>query len=332
MFPAVDALAATVSPVAAKVSRSIAVSVPSVPTEVRPGETSKIRVRVVNPGSPSVTVTVTGRGLEFGDDGKVNVTAAPDPQWAGRIDFPARDITVPAGSFDDVFLTVRMPMHIAPDLYFIGFVVSPVPSALGKVVLINQIGAFVTIDVPGPRDRTLSAQLHVPGFRLGPIQLSSVTVGSQTAGEVRVHNVGTAQVQFWGWNETRASFGRGAHQQRIDKLLLPTGRARSFAITGKPAWPIDFVAMKVYLIYPDKTETATKQIVLTKRVLVVNPWVLVAIGALTVLAASWLRRRHKRNKIARGPSSSVAHGRRAIRSQTAGPTDQRRSVVVAAGR
>ena len=44
-----------------------------------------------------------------------------------------------------------MPTQIGPDLYYIGFLVSPVPTVSGEVVVINQIGAFLTIDVPGPR-------------------------------------------------------------------------------------------------------------------------------------------------------------------------------------
>jgi hypothetical protein len=307
MFMEPAALAAPPSPATPSAARSIAVSVPPEPTQIGPGQTSKVHVRVVNPATGPVTVAVTGRGLQFGDNGKLTMTDSPDPQWAGRVDFPAGVLTVPAQGYDDVFLTVRMPEQIDPDLYFIGFVVRPLPTSNGRVELINQIGAFVTIDVPGPRVRQLTADLHVPGFDFGPIHLTNLALGSMTSGQFRVRNIGHAAAQFWGWNETRSSFGGTPTQQRIDKSLLPTGRARSFAISAEPAWPIDVVTMKVYVVYPDKTETATAQIVLSKRMLVINPWVVVAAGVLFIaIAGWWLLGRRRRRRPRRVPAHRQA--------------------------
>jgi hypothetical protein len=282
---------------ATKVSRPIAVSVPPEPVSIAPGQTSKVHVRVVNPGNAPVTVTVTGRGLKFGDDGRVNITDQPDPKWLGRVDFPAGDLTVPAQGFDDVFVTVRVPDRIDPDLYFIGFVVTPVKSGNGSVALINQIGAFFTIDVPGPRVRKISAHLKVRGFDFGPIHLSSVVVGNEADGELRVRNIGHAQVRFWGENDTTSwPGGKTPTQQRIEKSLLPVGRARSFAVVGEPAWPVGFVTMKVHIVYPGTTETSTKEIVLTKRMLVIAPWVIVAVCVLIALTVYWWLRRRRRRR------------------------------------
>ena len=37
----------------------------------------------------------------------------------------------------------------------------------GQVQVINEIGSFVTLDVPGPRSTRLRAKLRLPGFTLG---------------------------------------------------------------------------------------------------------------------------------------------------------------------
>ena len=37
-----------------------------------------------------------------------------------------------------------------PDLYFVGFLVTPVAAEGGSIKVINQIGSFLTVDVPGP--------------------------------------------------------------------------------------------------------------------------------------------------------------------------------------
>ncbi len=309
-----------------KTPRPLAVSVPPEPVSIAPGETSKVHVRVVNPGDAPVTVTMIGRGLNFGDDGRVNVTSKPDPKWQGRVDFPAGDLTVPAQGFDDVFVTVRMPDRIDPDLYFIGFVVSPVKSGSGSVTLINQIGGFFTIDVPGPRVRKISARLRVPRFGLGPVHLSSVVVGNEIDGTLRVRNIGHAQVRFWGENDTTAwPGGKIPTQQRIEKSLLPVGRARSFEVVGEPAWPVGFVTLRVHIVYPGKTESATKEIVLTKRMLVISPWVIVAVCVPIALAMYWwLRRRRRRRPPARRRSVPQSSLPRAPSSRSGASTPSRR--------
>src|SRR5579872_2319214 len=159
--------------------RSIAVSVPPDATSLTPGETATIPIRVLNPGASPVTVTVTGEGITLGDDGRTAFTGKPDPLWAGRTGFPPGDITIPAEHFVDLSITVHMPSELSPDLYYIGFLVSPVPSVSGEVVIINQIGAFLTINVPGPRVRALSADLTTTGFNWGPIHIDSLAIGTR---------------------------------------------------------------------------------------------------------------------------------------------------------
>jgi hypothetical protein len=262
--------------------RPLAVAVPREPTTVVLGAVSMIRVRVLNPGDAPVSVTVTGGLVQLGDESAVTVTADADPVWQGLVDFPPKPLTVPAGGYVDAPLSVRVPAQLSPDLYFIGFLVTPAATGVGNVHVINQIGSFVTLDVPGPRDRELSAALDGSRFVLG----------GQGEKTLHVRNVGHAAVRFWSENDT-TSFPGGdmPNQQRIDKLLLPVGREQSFAVVGKPAWPIGLVTMKVHVFYPGSTEDTTQEIVLTKRVLVVNPLAPVALAVVVAALAFWLFRR-----------------------------------------
>lgn len=306
---AVAACAATVSAVPASagdaVARSLAVSVPPEPVVVTPGQSSAIPIRIVNPSAEAVTVTITGRPIELGDNGSATIGDGADERWSNQLTFPTEPTTVPAQGFVNVTLRVDVP-PLDPDLYFIGFVVTPEATGAGHVRVINQIGSFVTVDVPGPRQRSLQAKVHLPGFALG----------GQVRGSLEVRNTGTAVVRFWGEDDaTTSAFTGTARQpavglgaQRLDPAVLPVARTRSFAITGRPRWPIGYVRVAIRLTYPDQTEVATTDLVITKSVLVMSTWVPVALGGLVLGALSWVLVRRRR----RG---------RAVNEQTGLPDD-----------
>jgi hypothetical protein len=266
---------------------------------------------VLNPGSSPVTVTVRGEGIALGDNGTTAFTGAPDPLWAGRTAFPRGDITIPAQHFVDLSITVHMPAQIGPDLYYIGFLVSPVPQVSGQVVVINQIGAFLTINVPGPRVRALSAILSTTGFNWGPIHIDWLVIGDHVDGRLTVHNIGPSSALFYGENDvTSAPIGGSPVQQRISRSLLPSGRSRWFPVTAEPAFPIDLVTMKDVVTYPDRSGTGTLQIVRSKTVLVISPWVLIVVGALLAALVGWrLRARHRR-RLERRAAARAAASRR----------------------
>jgi hypothetical protein len=276
--------------------RSIAVSVPPDAVTLKPGETAAIPIRVVNPGASPVTVTVKSEGITLGDNGTTAFTGKPDPRWAGRTAFPPGDIAIPAQRFVDLSVIVHMPAQIGPDLYYIGFLVSPVPTVSGEVVVINQIGAFLTIDVPGPRVRALSADLTTTGFNWGPIHINTLVVGDHVDGRLTVRNIGSSSVLFFGENDvTSAPISGSPSQQRIRRSLLPIGRSRWFAVAAQSAFPIDLVTMTDIVSFPDRTGTGTLQVVRTKTVLVISPWVIVVVGALLAAFGGWrLRARHRR--------------------------------------
>jgi hypothetical protein len=291
--------------------RTLAVSTPPDATTIAPGRTGTIPVRIVNASTTAMVVSMTARGVTLGNDGQVKIAPGPDARWSGRVDFPTGRIKIAARSYVGVPVEVRMPSRIAADLYFVGFVVTPEARVERGLAVVNQIGSFFTIDVPGPRSRRLSAVLVAPSFVLG----------SRAHGSLRVRNVGHASTQFWGENDTRSSPGSAVPtQERIDKSLLPAGTARTYAVEGKPAWPIGFVTMKVHLVYPDRDGTATTELLATNRVLVVNPFGLAAtLGVPMIAAVSWRvgrRRRAQGRRTKRRASGNIEDRLRHARSAT----------------
>jgi hypothetical protein len=265
-------------------ARAIAVSVPADPVPAHAGAEARTLIRVVNPNDFAVSVVIRSRTLSLGDDGKVSIGAAPDPRWARRVRFPVGAIRLPAQGWRDVSLSIHVP-RLSPDLYFVGFLVTPVATTGGSIKVINQIGSFLTLDVPGPRLRLLTGHLHLPSFVLG----------SQADGAVRVTNIGHASVTLWGEDDTTSSPGGTFHQERLGPSLLPIGRSRSIAVTGKPRWPVGIVTVTTRVTYPGRTASETRQLVLTRRVIVIAPWVLAALGGLlaAIIAVAWWRRRRR---------------------------------------
>jgi len=273
--------------------RSLAVSVPPEPTPAPKGATQRIPIRVVNPGNQPVSATISQRRLRLGDNGRVSIGTGADPIWGSRVSFAPSEVTLPARAYADVVISVRVPADIGSDLHFVGFLVSPVASAPGQVAVINQIGSFVTLDVPGPRQARLRVDLRLPSFQLG----------RQAQGSVRIANVGHSSVRFWGESDTTSwPAGSVPVQQRFDPSLAPVGTTRSLRVTARPAWPIGFVWVHGQIVYPTANLTSTKQAVFDRRVLVVAPWVIVAAAALLVIAILMVAdrfRRHRRRRAGR---------------------------------
>jgi hypothetical protein len=279
---------------AASGPRPLAVSVPADPVPLAPGKTSTIRIRVLNPGTKPVTVRITGHHVDLGDNGAVSIGSGPDPLWNGRVQFPSRAMTIPAQNYVNVDLTVHMPEKLDPDLYFVGFLVSPVITPNGQVQVVNEIGSFFTIDVPGPRVRRLIADMNLKRSIFAGISIPGIVIGNRANGVLHVRNDGTTQVRFWGEVDSASAPGGSAGQERIDKSLIPRGHVRTFIVVGKPAWPIGFVTLTARIFYPGQTEASSLEIDLSKRVLVISPWVVLAAFVLLVLLVWYWRRRRRR--------------------------------------
>jgi hypothetical protein len=269
-----------------KGARPLAVSVPSEPTQAPKGTTVRIPIRVVNPGTQAVTVTITPRQVLLLSNGQVSMGTDADPRWQGRVQFAPDTATIGPQQFINVIVSVDVPPTITSDLHFVGFLVSPAATAQGQVTVVNQIGSFVTLDVPGPRSALIQVTLRVPGF----------TLGRQATGHLEVANVGQSSVRFWGESNTTSWPGSSSTQQLFDKALVPTGTTQTLTVSAKPAWPVGFVTIHGQVIYPATTESATTEIQFSKRVLVIDPRLIAASAAVLVIAVLlwWLRRRHHR--------------------------------------
>jgi hypothetical protein len=285
--------------------RSIAVSVPPEPVSLSPGKTGIVRLRVVNPGHTRVRVSVVGRGLTLGNEGKVAINKGPDPLWANKTHFPQKPFNVPAQGYKDLKVRVHVPRSLSPDLYFLGFVVTPIPNANKGITVINQIGGFFTIDIPGPRDRRLTADLELPGFSILGMHLY---IGSELNGTLHVHNVGHAAVRFWGETDSTAT-GGSPGQLRIPVSLVPSLLERTFVVSSKPGWPIGFVHTQVRIVYPTTTEKTTSEILFSRSNLVINPLVFVVLGIL-VLVVIWRRVLSRRRRRSAVPGTVTAPRRR----------------------
>jgi hypothetical protein len=274
--------------------RSIAVSVPPDPVSLKAGHVGTVQLRVVNPGLAPVRVRIEGRALTLGNEGKVTVKDSPDPLWNNRVRFPPGPFTIPAQGFKNLTVKVHTPKSLQPDLYFLGFLVTPLPNAATGVTVINQIGGFFTIDIPGPRDRRLTADLELPGWSILGFHLY---LGSNLTGILHVHNVGHAAVRFWGETDVSAT-GGSPSQVRIPISLMPSLRERTFAVSGKPAWPIGFVHTQVRIVYPTSTETTTTEILFTRSDLVINPLVFVVVALLVLVVIMLAERKRRRRRAA----------------------------------
>ena len=193
-----------------------------------------------------------------------------------------------------------MPAQISPDLYYVAFVVTPVPTGSGDVVVINQIGAFLTISVPGPRVRALATQLTTTGFNWWFIHINGLVIGDHVDGKLTVRNIGASSVLFYGENDvTSAPVAGSPAQQRIGRSLLPIGRSRWFAVSAAASFPIDVVTMNDIVTYPDRSGSGTLQIVRTTGTLVISPWLVLVLLVILALVGGWrlglrIRRRSAR--------------------------------------
>lgn len=266
--------------------RALAVSVPADPVATPPGQAVHTLIRVVNPNAHEVTVAIESRRLLLGDEGRVRLGTAPDPRWRRVVDFPARQLRIPAEGYRNVPLTIHVQAGMQPDLYFIGFVVTPLVGDGGSIRVVNQIGSFLTIDVPGPRLRRLSGHFELPSF----------VFGSRASGTLRLTNTGKASLSFWGENDTTSAPGGRFAQQRFEPSLLPVGRTRTVVVAGKPKWPVAIMTVTARVTYPGRTASETRELVFKRRVVVVNPWLAAGAGGIflsAALALVVLRRRRR---------------------------------------
>lgn len=274
------ALAAAVllpaAPAVAQGTGAVGVSVPTDPVQARPGERVQLPLRITNPSDQRLQVRVEQRALTVGSEGRVELLDGPDPRWRSQLVLPLEPLDIPAQGYRDLALPLDTP-HLAPDTYLVGILVTPLVADPG-VRVVNAVGAYIPVDVPGPRDRRLHATLATP----------SVVWGGTADVAVAVRNTGASSLYFWG------EHGR----TRIEKMLLPTQQHRTIPVSIHQRFGIGRQRLSVRLYY-NRTDAQVSQITLTRTVIFVHPaYPAVAAGLLAAALARRLRRRQPRPVLA----------------------------------
>ena len=153
--------------------------------------------------------------------------------------------------------------------------------------VINEIGSFVTLDVPGPRTTRLQASSNYPA--------------SRWAGRLRAGSRCTTS------GGRPCAFGARTTPPSGPEAALPASSASPSpwcrrdtpgpcASSRRPTGGWVFVTSQVRIVYPATTEASTREIVIRKRVLVVDPRALVAGGVLATAVVAWVSRRRRRRR------------------------------------
>jgi len=280
---------------------ALTVSTPADPLPAEPGQVLRTWLRIGNNGTHPLPVTITPATVALGNNGATSLSPQVDPRFADRITLSTTTATIAAGSFTEVQVAISVPTTLVPDTYVLGFLITPTVTG-GSVQVVNQVGALITIDLPGSRDRRLEATfLNPPLFAFT----------SQPSHIVRVRNIGRSALEFTS-ETTIAGFGLvGPDNIRRKPVLLPAGRYRDVEITWEAPLGVGIYSVHTRVVY-HRTQAETAEQSLTHTVVVLSPAALIILGSLLVLIAAavalWLRhRRRVRQRIQQG------HGRRAHR-------------------
>ena len=273
-------VAAVTSLPTARAESGITVSISPDPIYAAPGEMVHIPLRVSNNESVQpIHFTITQRALSLEDEGRITVLDYADPAFAA-LGLPADEQAIDPGTYRDYEFELQVP-QLAPDTYLIGLLVTVRNDTVGSVNLQGQVATFAMLDVPGARDRRLSAELHLPGFHLG----------TSTAGQAVLSNVGGASFNVWG--EIDAGSGTAA---RVGKTLLASGRQRTLPVSTSAHWGLGREQVKV-TVYHNITDSQTGVDTMTATVWLIHPSYIAE--AVTVLLAGalalieWLLRRRR---------------------------------------
>lgn len=286
---------------------ALTVSTPADPLPARPGAVLRTWLRISNNGTSPLPVTISPASVQLADNGATHLSPQEDARFAGRITLGAASTTLAANSFTDVPVKISVPNALAPDTYVLGFLISPTVTG-GTVRVVNQVGALIAIDLPGPRDRRLEATLVDP---------TRFALTSQPTLTVRARNIGRSALEFTS-ETTIDGLGTAVPANiRRKPLLLPPGRYRDIEAKWQSQSGVGIYRVHVRLVY-HRTESQTAQqslaytmVVLSPLALAVLVTLLLAIGAGLTLWRRSHRQSHSRAATTRTPPPVHRHTDRA---------------------
>ncbi len=276
-------------------SADLSVTSPPDPIPATPGTVATTTLTVGNIGAGPLDVNIITRAVLLLDNGKTRLMAGPDPRFAGRVSIVPNELTLPARQERAVQVSVNMPSGLRPDDYFLGFLVSPVINA-PSVSVENDIGGLVVLDVPGPRDRKLTAQyMGLPTL--------NVSFSASASGIVRARSVGTSTLQFSTTNEINGWPSPKPSYLTVPAHLLPPGLTRDMPVHVSSWLGLGWYTFHTTLVY-DVTDRTTGEVALSRTVFVVNPlWFLV----IPAIIGLWTWRRRRRRRARRGLHRAGRH-------------------------
>lgn len=250
----------------------ISVSSPDGTLQAPPGTTVDTWLRVGNSAATPLSVTIAPATVNLGNDGVTGFTPQPDPRFAGHITLSQTEAVIPAGGYIQVDVKVSIPTTIVPDIYVLGFLVSSEATG-ASVRLVNRIGSLIAFDVPGSRDRHLTAAFTTVPW---------IMFTNHPTLTVRTHSVGKSALEF---TSQDALTGFGAVTPAItrnDPRLLPAGTHRDLTVAWNVPWGFGVDTVTTTLLYP-KTVSGNAQIVLSHRVIVIKPLLALIAGAMLLV-------------------------------------------------
>ena len=280
------------------------VTSPPDPILATPGTVSTATLTVGNIGHNQLNVRIITEEVRLLDNGQTRFVKGLDPRFAGRIRIVPNDLSLPARRERTVQVSVNVPRGLPPDDYFLGFLVVPVINAPGVVVQ-NDIGALVILNVPGRRNPKLTAQyLGLPWMNL--------SFSDSASGFIRAKSVGTSTLEFSTTTEIGGWPSATPNYLTVLPHLLPPGLIRDMPVQVSSWLGLGWYTFHTTLVY-NLTNRTTAAIVLSRTVIVLNPlWILV-IPAI-VLFSFWRWKRKRRRKSHRRGLHRVTHSSRALRS------------------
>lgn len=193
-----------------------AVQVPQKPLTAIPGRTITVPILMAATSTP-LDLRVAAVAITETNTGQLTCTTRHDPAWPGA-KINARKVHAVASAVSTVTLTVPVPDHATPDLHLLGISVVSTPSGAGAVKVRAAACLHVILDVPGPRQIAVTADLATPGWTWAGTVRAAVTARS----------IGTAatRVRFAGEHtQLRLEGGRTLRTLRTFTTAAPWGLA-----------------------------------------------------------------------------------------------------------
>jgi hypothetical protein len=260
------------SPAASAPAAGLTVSTPAGTLPAQPGAIVDTWLRIGNAASTPISVTILPATVKLENNGASGFSRQEDPRFAGQITFSTTEASVPANGYIEVAVKVAIPKTLIPDIYVLGFLVTP--EATGSSVrVVNQIGALIALDVPGSRDRKLVASWQNAPW---------IIFSDHPSLTFRAKSVGKSALQFTSEDAITGFAPLTPANKRNDPLLVPSGLYRDVTVNWVTPWGFGIDTVTTTLMYP-QSQSGNAQLVLTKNVIVVKPIILIIAGGVLLL-------------------------------------------------